>query len=314
MVQKTYLIKEVDRSILLALARFHYLTAAQANRLLYPNNSDENRYAQRLLKRLADAGYLLKLRALERPRKGQLAHVYTLADKGRKYVKALGVSVEPYFRPSEEKRSTWNSPFMKHTLAAIDVMIAADSLCREFPQVVCPQMYSERELKRHAVHVEVPPTPRSIGLAARQVAVIPDAWFQLSIDGADPYSIALELDRSTEDQNVWRQKVAAYAVWAKPNGPYQEAFEADTLAIAVVCLDERRRLQLIDWTMRELTARNITGYADLFLFTATSPISVEPKQFFFGNIWREADNRKPVALLDIPPPVQQESGVVYQAL
>src|SRR5688572_27143940 len=146
MEKNPYLIKEADRSLLFALGRFHYLTAAQANRLLYPHNSDENRYVQRLLKRLVDGGYVLRLRALPPPLIGRASHVFTLAGNGRKYLQACGVSVEPYFRPSEEARTTQNSPFMLHRLAAIDVMIAADRLCRDVPQVTCPQMLSEREL------------------------------------------------------------------------------------------------------------------------------------------------------------------------
>ena len=72
-------------------------------------------------------------------------------------------------------------------------------------------MLSERELKRNALRVRVPSVA---GGEERDVAVIPDAWFQLSYRNQSPYSIALELDRGTEDQKVWRQKVAAYVAWA----------------------------------------------------------------------------------------------------
>src|SRR3954454_5695978 len=135
MNKQPYVIKEADQKLLLALGRFHYLTTAQVNRLLYPNNSDDNRYVQRLLKRLVDAGYVLRLRALPPPLIGRAAHVFTLAGDGRKYLQALGVSVEQYFRQSEERRTTENSPFMLHRLATIDVMIAVDVLCREHPRV-----------------------------------------------------------------------------------------------------------------------------------------------------------------------------------
>ena len=138
MDQAAYTITEVDRSILLALGRFHYLTAAQASRLLYPNLNDNNRYMQRLTKRLVDSGYILRLRALPKPRTGQDPHVFALARKGRTYLQMLGFPVEPYFRPSEEKRATENSPFMTHRLEAIDVMIAADLLCRQNPSITCP--------------------------------------------------------------------------------------------------------------------------------------------------------------------------------
>ena len=236
MDQAAYTITEADRSILLALGRFHYLTAAQASRLLYPNLNDDHRYMQRRLKRLVDNDYVLRLRALPMPRYGQAPHVFTLGRKGRTYLQQLGFPVEPYFRPSEERRATENSPFMTHRLAAIDVMIAADRLCAENPSITCPRMLSERELKRNALRVQVPSVA---GGEVRDVAVIPDAWFQLSYRNRSPYSIALELDRGTEDQKVWRQKVAAYVVWA--TGPYMEAFETDNVTVAVVCPDEQAR-------------------------------------------------------------------------
>src|SRR6478735_112649 len=125
-------ITEADESILLALSRFHYLTAAQANRLLYPNLADQNRYIQRRLKKLTDMQYVLRLRALPAPRYGQAPHVFTLARRGRQYLTALGLAVQPYFRPSEEARASENRPFMTHTLAAIDVLVAADRLCRDY--------------------------------------------------------------------------------------------------------------------------------------------------------------------------------------
>ncbi|MEU0214332.1 replication-relaxation family protein [Streptomyces sp. NPDC006265] len=53
-------IGEVDHAILSAVNRHQYLTAAQVGRLLYPDARDENRYVQRRLRRLTEAGYLLK--------------------------------------------------------------------------------------------------------------------------------------------------------------------------------------------------------------------------------------------------------------
>lgn len=99
------LITETDRTILLALSRFHYLTAAQASRLLHPFLFDNNRYMQRRLKRLVDAGFVLRLRRLPTPRYGQAPHVFTLARGGRRYLRASGVSISAYFRPAEEHQA-----------------------------------------------------------------------------------------------------------------------------------------------------------------------------------------------------------------
>jgi Replication-relaxation len=219
----------------------------------------------------------------------------------------LGFPVEPYFRPSEERRATENSPFMTHRLAAIDVMIAADLLCAQDPSITCPRMLSERELKRDALRVQV---PSLMSGQIHDVAVIPDAWFQLEHESSRTFSIALELDRGTEDQKVWRAKIAAYLAWA--TGPYMQAFETDNITVAVVCSDHRRVGQLIDWTMREITARRSEKLAELFLFTDASPVKTPVQTFFSGHIWFQADTGEVVSLLDFPM-TTSESGVVFQA-
>src|SRR3954470_1799510 len=105
MKKPTYVIREADEAILLALARFHYLTAAQISRLLYPKMRDRNREAHRRTKDLADGGYILRLGALGKSTYGKRPNVCTLADKGRKYVQQLGAAVQPHFRPAEEERA-----------------------------------------------------------------------------------------------------------------------------------------------------------------------------------------------------------------
>lgn len=297
MTQTSIHITEADSAILRALARFYYLTAAQASRLLYPNLNDQNRYMQRRLKKLSDAGYVLRLRALPTPRYGQAPHVFTLAGKGRQYMSALGELLPTYFRPSEEAKAAENHPFMTHRLAALDVLIAAELLCGE-QLVSCPRMLTERELKPRAIRVEVPAGPNSLDVQPRRVAVIPDGWFQLSVAGDHPYSIALELDRGTEDQRVWRQKIAAYGVWAQ--GPYQRLFETDNLTVAVVCPDVRRRAQLAAWTEMELSLRSLDQLKEIFLFTATSPVETSPQGFFFGRRWHSLSEPAALSLLDPP--------------
>src|SRR3954471_19091147 len=191
MVQPAYVIREVDEAILLALARFYYLTAAQISRLFYPTMRDRNREAQRRTKNLEDAGYILRIGVLAKPQYGSRPMVCTLSDKGRKYVQVAGASVRPYFRPAEEQRAYRNFPFMRHTLASIDVLIAAERLCCDY-DVSCPRMMTERDLKQTALRVNVPAGPN--GQVARSVSVIPDGWFQLQVGDEDPVSIALELD------------------------------------------------------------------------------------------------------------------------
>lgn len=290
------IIGEPDIAILTALNRFHYLTAAQASRLLYPNLNDQNRHSQRRLKRLVDQGLVLRLGSLPQPRFGAAPHVFTLARKGRQYVAGLGMETPAYFRPSEEDAKAFNRPYMQHTLAAVDVLIAAELLCKQH-SVTCPKLYCERELKRSPLKIDLSPAPGSPVAATRKVAVIPDGWFQLADKDSPPVSIALELDRGTEEQKFWRRKVAALVEWA--NGPYRKGFETDNLTVAVVTPSVMRRDQLRRWTVRELESRGLTEDEGIFVFTCADPVQTSPWSFFFDPLWYLPSEALPVSLLGL---------------
>ncbi|MGW8600793.1 replication-relaxation family protein [Streptomyces sp. NPDC055893] len=294
---------EVDHEILSVVNRLQYMTAAQVGRLLYPEARDENRYVQRRLRRLTEASYLLRLRELPSPRVGSAPHVFTLADRGRQFLAGQGVGLSnTYFRPSEERRKAQDNPFMEHTLAAVDVLVAAERLCRTDPRVTLTRLLSERQLKRMNVRV------RLAGLdGSRPVAVIPDAWFELQVVDEPPIAIALELDRSTEHQKHWRRKIAALTAWAE--GPYRSAFEADNLTVAVATPSRQRREQLADWTWQELQTIGRSDLADIFLLTEASPVTTSPETFFFEPLWYPAGQQQPVSLLDVPQPAQEEVNV-----
>ncbi|MFD9604224.1 replication-relaxation family protein [Streptomyces sp. NPDC059970] len=292
----TIVIGEADDAILRAVNRMVYMTAAQVGRLLYPAARDENRYVQRRLRRLAEADYLLRLRELPTPRIGSAPHVFTLADQGRRYLTSRGIPLtSPYYRPSEERQKARDNPFMEHTLAAVDVLVAAEVLCRDY-LVTMPRLITERQLKRSPVRV------RPLGRPdAPRMAVIPDAWFELMVQDESCY-IALEVDRNTEGQKHWRRKVAALAAWAE--GPYREAFQADNLTVAITVPTVARRIQLSEWTHEELSEVGRPELADIFLFTEASPVKTEPSQLFFDLLWCPAgDSASPVSLLDAPSPL-----------
>lgn len=293
---------EPDEAILRALNRFQYATAPQLGRLLYPQAHDENRYVQRRLRHLTEAGYLLRLRELPTPRFGSAPLVFTLADKGRQFLTARGVRLaSTYYRPSEERAKARDNPFMEHTLAAVDVLVAAELLCQTY-QVTMPRLLNERQLKRDSLRVQPAGRPD-----ASKVAVIPDAWFELAAHGVSPVCIALELDRGTEEQKYWRRKVAALVAWAL--GPYRSAFEADNLTVAVVVPSRARRQQLASWTLQELGAIGRPDLSDIFLFTDASPTQTDPFEYFFGLLWYPAGEAYPVSMLDAP----SEEGRVHKA-
>lgn len=279
-------LSQAGLAILQTVQRYHYVTAAQVSRLHYPDSPDENRDARRELGRLAEAGLLLRLTRLP-----GLPHVFTLGRAGC----TLLATTESYFRPSEEEAKARNTPFITHTLATIDVLIAVELLCRTH-SVTMRRLLTERELKQATTRVTLPSPP---GMPARSVAVIPDAWFELAVDTRKPRAIAVKLDWSTEDQKRWRKKVAAVARWAEV--PHQKAFALDTLIIAVVTPDEARREAVRAWTDQELIHSGAAPeLAELFLFTCVDPATTPPGEFFFGRCWFEPTRDEPVSLLPSP--------------
>lgn len=130
--------------------------------------------------------------------------------------------------------------------------------------------------------------------------MIPDGWFQLRVGAEPAYSIAVEVDRATEDQRAWRRKVAGYAGWAR--GPYQDAFATDNLTIAVVTPTRERREQLRAWTCAELRAQDAWQLADLFLLTHQSPVTTPPELYFFDRLWYLPHQFAPVRLIEAPIP------------
>jgi Replication-relaxation len=248
--------------ILGALARYHYLTAAHVTRLFYPRARDHNREAQRRLKTLVDAGYVLRLPELSTHRFAALPHVFTLSRSGWHLVSVWGYQMSPAFRRSDELAKGRNNPFIEHTLATTEVLVAIERLSRQAPFTI-EDLVLERELRGQLVFVDLP-VAAAQGTTSRKVAVIPDAWVQVRPAGQAPIAVAVELDRATHYQRAWRRKIQALVSWA--HGPYKPAFATTTLTVAVVTPSPQRRDQLRLWTLRELELRQQAAYADIFLY------------------------------------------------
>lgn len=262
-----------DVALLADICRFGLVTAEQLTRLHVPTPHGL-RSMQRRLKRLVEAGLLLRLRAHPTPRYGSAPHVFALAGPARAYLISQGIGVPVYFRPGEEHERAGNPLYMAHTLAVTEVLISAAVLAREVAAVSLRRLRTERELKHRPLRVAPDPT-----VPARTIAVIPDAWFQLHLAGVGTYSIALELDRGTEHVSRWTRKAHALAAWA--TGPYRTAFDTDNLTIAIATPAPARRDELADWIFEALTARGQPELAGLFLLTGVDVRATTPEELFF---------------------------------
>jgi hypothetical protein len=290
-----------DIEILRVVNRYRFLTAAQLNRLLWPKNTkDKDRYAQLRISWLTPDEYLLQLEGLPRPRVGRRPEVYALGWRGRKALRAQGDAVDWYYRPSETRVLGENPAFMPHTLGIIDVLIAAERLSQEVPGIQLSEVIMERELKRWRMQTIVPGLP---GLTqSRTVTVVPDALFSLTVGGVMQHFV-LEVDRDTEHQRAWRDKVAALTSWLM-SPETAELFPSDYIAVMIVTPDAERRNTLRVWTEEELRRRGFFDqYGSRFMITAPSPATMSPVEFFMGEHWHPPYIGSPDSLIDLPSEV-----------
>lgn len=283
---KSIRVNPADDAVLRAVFRYYYLSSRQLCRLLYSPGSLT--YVQAKLKQLTDAGLLQRIWLPRPAAHGSAPSVYTLARKGLNYLAGVGIDVDRRrYRPSEQREHAYL--FLEHTLAVNDVLMSAELLSRVQPEYTLARMLHERDLKRRPVQVQDDD--------GRMIAVVPDGWLDLRVKAAYQVCLALELDRGTEEQKVWRRKIRGLLAYA--NGPYQDSFQTKSLTIAVVATSgDKRLLQLLRWTESELTARHEQGQGDLFVFTAIRPNAADLADLFFSRRWYQPFGDQPIALLD----------------
>lgn len=296
--RKPLTITKADEAILLLVQRYYFLTAAQLSRRLYESGYPHPRYAQRRLKRLSDAGYLLRLRDIPTPMFGSAPHVFVLGKQGRSFLDRRGYELLPYYRPSEERERTNQN--LEHSVEVVDVLILADLLSKHDPSITVPLMINERAFKHLRLRVSLPRPDASDGRRPLSLPVMPDSLFKIQFGQDPPSSVVLELDRGSESQSRWRRKVAALLAWVLST--YPEQFEAENVTFIVVTPeDTKRRDTLRRWSLSEIKQRYPNPHeqeqlADLFLFTAGAPSTLTPEQFFFEPIWYGLRSDTPVPL------------------
>jgi hypothetical protein len=258
--------------ILLALALFDYLTAAQLTRLLYAVSS----YSF-VLKELAKLVASKDVVALP-GRHAALPTLYTLTGKGESTVAAFGVGEPKRVRPSEERNKAENLFFVKHTAAVSDVLIAALLLSRSHPDIVLTRLYTERSLKRKIY----------VALAdARHVCIEPDASVEFTIAEKVQDFFHIEVYRTLPPAD-WRfkQKVAGYVSYAE-SGQHEHHFATPALGIAVLCATTPMAQTLKKWTEETLQERGQPDEGDRFYFRSGNVTTASPAEMFLTPFWQQ---------------------------
>ncbi len=258
--------------IMLALADFEYLTAEQLTRLLYSSGSLT--YVKAKLKTLVEADFILPLGG----RNHNLPRIYTLKVKGRQFTTMLGKPTELRFRPGEAYDKAYNLFFMRHTLAVIDVLIAARLLTQTIPGIVLNNIFQERELRRK-IYVAISQDKEK----PRNICLEPDASLDFTIQQAWRDFFHIELYRHLPMERRFKQKIQGYLTYA--GSPlHQELFRTSALSIAMFAAMEQLAKMLKQWTEEVLTKLNEQAEGQRFFFSFVIPGQLRPSELFLSGL------------------------------
>jgi len=263
----TYRLSQADEAILHSFILYPYLTIDQITRLHYARGSAT--YVSTKLKTLLEHKYLFRPNRLS----ATMPYIYCLGIRGVRFLRIQGVDVS--FHPSEHE--TMSYPFLQHTLAVNEFLLAASLLPRANPSLTLFAIKHDFTLKR---------TMRG---------VVPDGWMDFRM-GRHQQCIWLELDRGTMEQKRFRRKISNLLAFAMHG--YEEAFGTPSLTIAFATTAGETRLKnIVKWTQQELTAQQKTEEADLFRFTTVPTQELDPTWLFCKPIWNCPFATETVSLL-----------------
>jgi hypothetical protein len=278
--------------ILLALALFGYLTAAQVTRPLYADSSLA--FVRKILKSLVEQDLVFTLggRAVNVPL------IYTLSGKGRQYVSLLGTPTTKRFRPTEEREKAANGFFLQHTISVTDVLIAAYRLTQTVPEIILNRIYLERELKRK-IYVGIPISLGNGTTLRQNVCLKPDAAVDFITHDTVQDFFHIEVYPSNLREDRFKHKIAGYAAYALST-IHQELFHTPSLTIAVFCATQQLAETLKRWTEEVLQDRLLRDIGEQFFFTSSDPATTSPEELFLSPVWEQAfgNTNTPLLLLE----------------
>ena len=250
-----YNLTQADEAILHSFILYPYLTIDQVTRFHYRSGSAT--YVSTKLKTLAEQKYLFRPKRLS----ATTPYVYCLGSRGVRFLRRQGVDV--LFHPSEHE--TLSYPFLQHTLAVNEFLLAASLLPRAYPSITLFAIKHDLTLK------------------CSLKRVIPDGWMDFR-RGSLQQCIWLELDRGTMEQKRFKKKIADLLAFAMHG--YEEAFATPSLTIAfATTAGETRLTNMVTWTQQELAEQRKQEEADLFRFATIPSGALDPTWLFLRANW-----------------------------
>jgi hypothetical protein len=256
---------ERDKSIVGWVYQMRFLTSDQIKLLVFENGSMTA--CRRRLALLYHNGWLSAVSKPVPTGYGSAKRIYCLSKKGKELI-------EHTFDGSDLKDIKWTEKynqvadfFLEHILAVNDIRISfinSVKKAKDYSLFWIP----EWEIKSWKEKVKDPED------SSKSLPVTPDAFFEIrGIKNKACYF--LEVDRATESNRRWRDKVKGYVEYVMSGGYYQR-FKSESLRVLTVTTTSERLNNLLKTTKS-------VEYADFFLFTTFGKI--KENNLLFDNIW-----------------------------
>ncbi len=268
-----------EQKILSSLAELHFATNDQLTRHAWGRSYE---YVCGLTRRLVARGQLGTDFERRKMQMGKSRSIFFLSAKAHRDFSGQGY-VLPVMHPVREH-------LQSHLLGVGDLLLTVRDYERT-AGIVVERLLHDLVMKKDPIIVPV---------EGRARAFVPDLWCELGVSGKS-WRIAFELDRGSEAEPKWRDKVRLLVGFAKSGA--RERFGVDTVTIATVIAPEeartaRRRLaDLIRWTEKELTELRAEPWGVVFLFRIADPRTIDPLSFFTEPAWIAPFDATPTSLI-----------------
>ncbi len=271
------MLTERDKRIVGWVYQMRFLTSDQIKKLEFENGSMTA--CRRRLALLYHNGWLSSVGKPVPAGFGSAKRVYCLSKKGKELVEHLYNGTDLRDIKWTEKSNKVADFFIEHVLAVNDVRIAFLNSVKKSGN------YSlfwipEWEIKGWKEKVYDPENE------SRTLPVTPDAFIELRGQKAKACYF-LEVDRATESNRRWRDKVKGYVEYVR-SGRYYQRFKSESLRVLTVTTSEERLSNLLKTTDSVLNA-------DFFLFTTFKKIS--ESDVLFDSIWKSLPENESLKLV-----------------
>ena len=266
-----------DKRVVEAVYQFRFITRDQIKQLEFEKGSMTA--CQRRLSLLFHNGYLSAVLKAIPTGYGSSKRVYCLSKKGAALISHLYSEKEAREIKWNEKYNKVEPFFIEHTLAINDVRIAFLKAVLETKDYTL-FWFNEQEVKAWKEKVDDPEN------SGKTFPITPDAFLYLMGKDKKAYYF-LEVDRATESNRRWRDKIKGYVEYVK-SGKYQARFKTEALRVLTISTSKERVANLIK------TTQSVEN-AYFFLFATFEQI--KDRNIIFKPVWKTTGKEGLISLL-----------------